>query len=194
MEIIDISRIAQEAPERPGTPDDVIEETMKMSEGKPFNAAVITTSCNKGTHVDAYSRFLDGSIVSIEQMPLEKFYGPCRVITVPETGEIGKPDLKERIKGAERVVLRSNGKSFLTLEAAQYIVRKDIQTVVTDALSAAPIDDPGSVYEELFANGVVVVANVDLEGVEDGDYILSALPVNWAGVPAAPCRAVLIKR
>ena len=47
------------------------------------------------------------------------------------------------------------------------------------------------VHHALFAGGAYILENLDLDGIADGSYELLAPPMRWAGVDAAPVRALL---
>ena len=192
MKIIDISHRVQEAPIYPGSSPVQIEQVYDMKKGDPFSVSMITTGSHMGTHADAYCHFLKDSYAGIDQMDLSRYYGPCRVLTVPENALITRENLEGRIDNCERLVIHGNGQSYLTKDAASYIVEKGILAVVTDAWSVAPLDNEAEIHAIIMGSGMAVVENVILGSVEDGDYILSAFPVKIAGCDGAPVRAVLI--
>jgi len=192
MKLIDISRGAQEAPIYPGSQPIRVERIYDVNKGDPFSVSMITTGSHMGTHADAYTHFLRDS-AGIEQMDLSRYYGPCRVLTVPEAALISRKTLEGRIDNCERLVIHGGGKSYLAKDAADYILEKGIMTVVTDAWSVAPLDNEVEIHTAMMTAGVAVVENVILDGVEDGDYTLSAFPIKYAGCDGAPVRAVLIK-
>lgn len=192
MKIIDISRVAQDAPIYPGASPIQVERGYDMHKGAPFNASMITAGSHMGTHADANCHFLKDSTIGIDQMELSLYYGPCRVITVPEKTPISRSVLEGKIDNCERLVIHSGGYSYLTIDAADYIVEKGIRTVVTDAWSVAPLDNEAKIHEAIMAPGLAVVENVVLDGVEDGEYTLCAFPIKVGGCDGAPVRAVLI--
>ena len=192
MKLFDISRITQEAPIYPGSSPIRVDQVFDMKKGDPFSASMITAGSHMGTHADAYCHFLKDSTVGIDQMELFRYFGSCRVITVPEKALITRGNIEGRIDGCERLVIHGGGNSYLTKDAADYIVEKGVLTVVTDALSVAPLDNEVEIHVTLFTAGVAVVENVTLDGVDDGDYTLSAFPIKYAGCDGAPVRAVLI--
>jgi arylformamidase len=132
------------------------------------------------------------SDVGIDQMELSRYYGPCRVVSVPKSMLITMEALKGKIDNCERLVIRGGGYSYLMKDAADYIVEKNILTVVTDAWSVAPLDNEAEIHSILFSAGIAVVENVVLDAAEDGDYTLCAFPVKIEGCDGAPVRAVLI--
>ena len=192
MKLIDISRTLQEAPIYPGASPAKIEPLCEISKGAPFNASLITAGSHMGTHADAGLHFLADNTTGIDKMELSRYYGPCRVVSVPENALIQKADLEGKIDGCERLVIHGGGLSYLTKEAAEYIVEKKILTVVTDGWSVAPLDNEAEIHSIIMAPGTAVVESVILDGVADGDYILCAFPVKIGGCDGAPVRAVLI--
>jgi arylformamidase len=125
-------------------------------------------------------------------MELFRYFGPCRVVTVPADALITKKDLEGKIDNCERLVIHGGGNSHLAKDAADYIVEKGIQTVVTDALSIAPIGNEAEIHVTILSPGIAVVESVILDHVEDGEYTLCAFPIKLKGCDGAPVRAVLI--
>jgi arylformamidase len=194
MKIIDITRNVQEAPLYPGTSAPEIERLYDVNKGDAYSVSRYVFTTHLGTHADAQSHFLPGAAMkNIEQMPLERYYGPARVVTVPQNALITQKDLRGRIDGAERVVLHSGGKSYLTKEAAEYLVEAGVKTIVTDAWSVAPLDNEKEIHQIALGAEIAIVENVILDGVADGDYALSAFPIKIKGSDGAPVRAVLIQ-
>jgi len=192
MKLIDITRSAQEAPIYPGASPMLVEQVCDMKKGIPYNVSMITTGSHIGTHADAFNHFLKDSDVGIDQMDLAHYYGPCRVVTVPEAKPITRETLEGRLDNCKRLVLHTSGQSYLTKDAAAYIVEKEILTVVTDAWSVAPLDNEIEIHTILLSSKVAIVENVILDGVQDGEYILSAFPIKITDCDGAPVRAVLI--
>ena len=191
MKIYDITRTIQDAPAYPGDAPVSFEKVKDIENGDACTLSNVSACTHAGTHADAFSHFLaDGE--TIDKMPLEHYCGKCRVLTVPADSLIKLSDIKGRLAGGERLVLRSGGTSFLCEQAAEYIAACGIKAVVTDAVSVGPEDNEKSIHELLFSGGVAVIENVVLDGVEDGDYLLFAFPVKYGGCDAAPVRAVLV--
>ena len=193
MRIIDISRPLQKAPKYPTAPDTVLTQINFTEKGDDSNFTLVSTNTHAGTHVDAKRHFVTGG-TAIGDMDLSIYYGPCRVITVPENCLLKKADLAGRIEGAERVCLHGGGYTYLTEEAAEYIVSCGIRCLVTDGWSPAPLDNEKAIHRALLLADVGIVENVTLEGVEDGEYTLIAFPCNYGECDGAPARAVLIAK
>lgn len=194
MRIIDITRTVQDAPVYPGSPELEVVKLRDVAEGDAYNSSLITAESHMGTHADAFNHFPAENDLSVDEMPLENYCGPCRVISVPADGLITLDDIRGKIDGAERIVLHGGGQAFLCEEAAEYIASCRVKLLVTDALSVAPHDNEASIHVTLFRAGVAVVENAVLDEVEDGEYLIFAFPVKYAGCDGAPVRAVLISK
>ncbi|MDR2517381.1 MAG: cyclase family protein [Spirochaetaceae bacterium] len=191
MAIIDITRVVQDTPLYPGTPPMEFTRLTDVNKGDTYSVTQYTITSHAGTHADAFAHFLAGG-TTIDHMPPEHYYGSAVVITVPADALITKKDLEGRIRGAERVVLHSGGKSYLSKEAADYLVSEKVITVVTDAWSVAPQDNETEIHLTLFRAKIAVVENVVLDHVADGAYVLAAFPVKIKDCDGSPVRAVLI--
>ena len=192
MKIIDITRTVQEAPLYPGSSPAIIERVADIQKGAHANVSMITSGSHIGTHADAFSHFVKESDIGVDQMELFYYYGKCRVITVPENSIITKEMLKDKFNNCERLVIHGNGHSYLSKEAAEYIIEKAVITIVTDALSIAPRDNEVEIHNLILGSKIAVVENVILDGVADGDYTLCAFPIKFGDCDGAPVRAVLI--
>jgi len=192
MKLIDITRTVQEAPLYPGSSPVRIERVSDINDGAHANVSKITTGSHIGTHADAFNHFLKESTIGMDKMDLTHYYGPCRVVTVPENTMITREHLEGKIDNCERLVIHGNKFSYLTIEAAQYIIDKEVITIVTDAMSIGPPNNEAEVHNLVLGSAIAVVENVILDEVEDGNYTLSAFPIKYGGCDGAPVRAVLI--
>lgn len=193
MKIFDITRTMQDAPIYPGSQPVKVEPCGSIENGDECNISLITADSHMGTHADAVSHFVPGSELTIDKMPLENYCGKCRVITVPSDTLVKLDDIKGKIGGMSRIVLRTGGSSYLCEEAAEYLAACKVKALVTDAVSVGPLDNEASIHCTLLNGGVAIVENAVLDGVEDGDYLLFAFPVKYGGCDGAPVRAVLVQ-
>ncbi len=194
MKLIDITRTFQQAPLYPGSKPPEFKRVSDMSKGDAYNATSILTTSHISTHADAFCHFLKDNTVSIDLMPLEHYYGECRVVSFAENSMIDVADLEGKIEGSKRLVMHTGGMSYLTKQAAEYIVACKIITVVTDAWSVAPLDNESLIHSIILGNNIAVVENVCLDEVADGNYLLSAFPIKYKDCDGAPVRAVLIEQ
>ena len=79
MKIIDISRELISASVYPGDPAPHREILRRMEQGDMCNLSAFYSGCHSATHLDAPLHFVEGG-ETIDQIPLERFYGPCTVV------------------------------------------------------------------------------------------------------------------
>jgi len=156
-----------------------------------------------GTHVDAPLHMIpDGD--SLEAMPLDLFFGPCRVLTFPV--QVITENLLARcnIQKGERIILRTDphGKyaendgfnpSVLSLGAAQYLQALCIKLIGIDSPTIENMEDSdGEIHRIFLRSGIAVLEGLRLKEAVNENYLLSAFPLPFRGENGAPCRAVLI--
>lgn len=189
-------------PEWPGDTPFSCGWTARVAEGSSVNLTTITSSPHVGTHADAPLHVMDGG-ASAESLPIDAFIGRALVIGVTGLPRDLGADWAERVPdGTARLLLRT-GTSVasgtfpadwpaLSAEAAELLVRRGLRLLGVDAPSVDRRESKTlAVHHALFRGGAQVLENLDLRGVAEGEYELSAVPVKWAGVDAAPVRAVL---
>ena len=194
MAIIDITRGLLGAPLYPGAKAPKMRTLLDMKEGAPYNLTYLSMESHSGTHGDAYNHFLKESGVGIDRMPLDHYYGLCRVVSF-SAPLITRAMLEGKVEGCERLVIHGGGESYLSTDGALYLSEIGVTTVVTDALSVAPLEEAleREVHQLLLGAEMAIIENVILDGVADGDYLLSAFPLKIEGCDGAPVRAVLIE-
>ncbi|HMF08654.1 MAG TPA: cyclase family protein [Thermoanaerobaculia bacterium] len=194
LRVIDISRpIGEETEPWEGDVPFSWRATARLVEGSLFESTCFTMSSHLGTHVDAPSHVLPAGR-AIGDVSLNAFLGPARVVDLPGRGEIGPDALPPRSVGVRRVLFRTRGRAFLAPLAAVRLAERGTILVGTDARSIDPDDaEDLPVHRTLLSRGVMVLENLNLEGVEPGDYGLVALPLAFRELDASPVRAILIK-
>ena len=188
MVIYDISRVMQEAPVYPGSPEMVFEPIASMANGDVYNQTRITVDSHAGTHADAFSHFFESG-KNIDEMPLDHYCGRCRLITFIDE-MISLNDLRGKLEGCERLVMC--GGAFLSEEAAEYIAMCHIKLVVTDAISVGPQSNERAIHQILMEHNCAIIENAVLVGMKDGDYLIIAPPIKYAGCDGGPVRAIMI--
>lgn len=162
----------------------------RMELGDGCNLSTVFASTHHATHVDAPRHFIENG-ATVDQMPLNVFYGACTVVEVPE-GMLTGTDAERIVEMTEkRLLLKGNGKVCLSQSAAFVLADSGIVLVGTDAQS---IDSQGKTdaHVELLSNNIPIIEGLELKGVESGDYILSAFPIKFNGLESAFVRAVLL--
>lgn len=191
MTFYDISRDTLSTPVYKGDPETEYDFVRSIDNGDMYNLSKVTICTHAGTHIDAPLHFdEDGN--DIGKMKMTPFYGKCTVITVK--GIITGEDMDRLVKRCrKRIIFHGSGETFLSESAAEVIAGAGVVLVGTDAQSIAPSFDEYKTHLNFARRNVAVLENLYLEGVKDGEYILSAFPVKLCGLEAAPCRAVLIE-
>ena len=207
--LIDITPpIRTSMPIYPGNPAVSVTTVRDVREGAHSTLSQVTMGTHTGTHVDAPGHFIAGAPL-LEEMPLEALVGPARVLAISAQREISVDELAVHdIACGERVLLRTRNSDtlwqlnefsphyvYLSTEAAEYLARVRPACVGVDYLSVGGHKANGTeVHHALLGAGIMVIEGLDLSAASPGDYELLCLPLNIAGVEAAPARAVLRRR
>lgn len=192
MIIHDISKDTITTPVYEGDPPTQTEFIRSFENGDSFNLSTISMTTHAGTHIDAPLHFCpDGN--PINKIRLNTFYGKCTVVSVD--GILTGEDMERLLPYCKRRILfRGKGKTFISHSAAIVLTSSRVVLVGTDAESIAPSFDEDRTHLELARAGIAVLENLDLRGIEDGEYDLCAFPIKLGGLEAAPCRAILFEQ
>ncbi|MGN0518251.1 MAG: cyclase family protein [Acutalibacteraceae bacterium] len=192
MKLYDISREILTSMVYPGDPEPRVDWVSSIKNGEPYNLSSISMCSHTATHVDAPYHFIEAG-ERLGDIPLSKFYGACTVLTI--RGMITGEDMERILPYCKsKVILHGDGKALLTQSAAFVIADSGVELIGTDALSIASPYEEERVHKELLSEGVVILEGLNLNGIEDGEYILSAFPIKTSELEAAPCRAVLFQQ
>jgi len=206
MKIYDITAtIGENLPAYSGHERSSITQILDMRKGDVCNLSTFAASMHTGTHADMPLHFIaDGA--SCEDAALENFYGTAKLFRLNVTSHVTAADLQPLDIGAGDIVLLDTGQSpnmrvpqmnkdylALTPDAAQYLAEKKIRTLGIDYLSIDPADTTDfAVHKIILGNGIAVLEGLVLDGVPEGTYTLSALPLKLQNGNGSPVRAVLI--
>ena len=191
MQIIDITKEMLSSPVYPGSDKAEIKKIKSVSEGDLYNLSHFSSDVHFSTHADAPLHFFSYGC-DIASMPLEHYIGDCFVIEVDE--ELLSEDylLPKIAPGAKRILLKTNGESYLSDECARALVNIGIITIGTDALSVASNDNEYNIHTILLSKKIAILESLDLTNAASGKYFLSAAPLKIKGSDGAFVRAVLI--
>ncbi len=192
MIIHDISKDTINTPVYDGDPQTKAKRVKSIDDGDEYNLSVISMTAHAGTHIDAPLHFCsDGN--SIDNIRLNTFYGKCTVISVD--GILTGEDMERLLPYCKRRILfHGEGNTFISHSAAIVLASSRVVLVGTDAESIAPPFDEETTHIELARAGIVVLENLNLSDIEDGEYDLCAFPVKLVGFEAAPCRAIIFEQ
>ena len=193
MKIIDISQEIMSCKVYPGDPAPKGERLVSMDRGDVYNMSAFSMCAHNGTHVDAPFHFINEG-KTIDQMPHESFVGLCYVAR--HNGEVTADDAVEIMEkavnngAAERILIA--GDAVVTAEAAEVFADHNIKLIGNESQSVGPENAPMKVHKILLSKEIVLLEGVVLDGVKEGKYFLSALPLDIKGFDGSPCRAYLI--
>ncbi len=205
MIVYDISQpITPQLAVYPGDAPVRIKQTLFMSRGAACNLSEMSMSLHAGTHADAPFHCNDAG-VGVDGIPLSVLIGPARLVTLRVADCISVDDLQALdLRGVTRLLVRTR-RGAVTLDqfdgclvgfapaAAAWLVQHGLRLIGTDAASVDPVGSADLPAHQAFGRGagVVILENLYLQDVPDGDYELIALPLRVAGADAAPARVVL---
>ncbi len=205
MKIIDITlSINENIPVYPGdakfkaTPICTIEKS-------GCNMQQLNLGTHTGTHIDAPLHFLaNGS--SIDEIPLEIFFGKSQVIEIDEPRITKTAIDKFFIDGINRVLFKTpnsyllEDKEFhkeyvyLTEDGADFLINKNVKLVGIDYISIERFGTADFiVHKKLFSANMCILEGINLKEVDPGIYTLVAFPLPFEGLDGSPVRAVLIE-
>ncbi|MDV2581314.1 arylformamidase [Alkalibacillus haloalkaliphilus] len=201
--IIDISRtLNQDTPTWPGDTPFSYELSWSKEETGSVNVGQLTTSCHTATHIDAPYHFNDSGL-TVEQLPLDLYVGDVLVIDVSTKGRISPDDLKlVDLSNVRRVILKTSAwkdPSYFPTEIpildpslGEFLRENGVELIGVDLPSVDPLEsktlDAHHAFEK---NSIHILEGLNLEGVEPGEYRLTALPLKIEGADGSPVRAIL---
>ncbi|HRP73939.1 MAG TPA: arylformamidase [Rhodocyclaceae bacterium] len=202
--IFDISpRIHPGLPVWPGDAAVRFERTWTIGPECPVNVSSVSFSTHTGAHVDAPFHF-DPSGQTIDEVALDTYVGPCRVIHVIGThGTIAPGQIADRLADCPpRVLFRSYKRAprdawdsafcAIAPETIDCLAQAGIVLVGIDTPSLDPENSKTmDAHLAVCRHRMVILEGLVLDGIAEGDYELIALPLKLAGLDASPVRAVL---
>ncbi len=169
-----------------------------------YNISQITIGSHQGTHLDAMYHFLDDG-KTIDQMPLEWFYGPTHLLRIPRQAneellvEDFLPYEHLLIPGARIIFETGWHRHFgqddfftdfpsLTQDAARFLASKDIRMLGMDI--PTPGKDWFELHHILLPKEIVIVESLaNLDKLPD-HFTFIGFPLNFKGRDGSPIRAV----
>ena len=183
----------------------------RCADGDPVTLSTLRATVHLGAHVDAPSHYsADGE--AIDQTPLPRLLGPCRVVRVHGTPDgLVEPELLASvltdpgIGGGQlpsRVLLATGSypdptrwtASFTAVapESIDWLAGEGVTTIGIDTPSIDPADsDSLPAHTAVARHGMTILEGLVLKDVPEGDYELIALPLRLVGFDGSPVRAVL---
>ncbi len=192
MKLYDISQEVFSCNVYPGDPAPEWKRLCSTDRGDLYNLTAFSMCAHNGTHIDAPYHFLKAG-KTVDRMDLDVFVGGCFVAR--HTGDVTAPDAEaiiEKAKGAERILI--GGEVTVTAEAAEIFANHQIRLIGNEGQTVGPENAPMQVHKIFLERGIALLEGIVLSGVPEGQYFLSAAPLNLAGADGAPCRAYLMEK
>jgi len=142
----------------------------------------------------------------MDALPFEATVGPAHVIEIEDKESI-KPEalVKQRLKPGERILFKTRNSLrswktnrfdedfiYISKEAAEFLVKKKVQTVGVDYLSVGGYSKDGiETHQAILGAGIWIIEGLNLAKVKPGRYDLVCLPIKLLGAEGAPARAIL---
>lgn len=190
MKIYDISQEVFSCAVYPGDPKPDKQTVYSTGAGDLYNLSFFAMCAHNGTHVDAPFHFLhDGK--TVDQIDLSHFVGDCFVAR--HEGAVTAADAENVLKkadGTERILIAGN--ATVTIEAAEVFAAGGIKLLGNEGQTVGPENAPMQVHLILLRREIALLEGVVLQGIPEGQYFLSAAPLNLGGADGAPCRDYLI--
>ncbi|MBA3725827.1 MAG: cyclase family protein [Armatimonadetes bacterium] len=194
--IIDISKPLEEnTAVFPGDVPFSRQTTMSLARGDSCNVSAFTASAHAGTHVDLPRHFSEVDTLP----PLDAFVGPAIVINASKWEDVEKLIIPSGLRVLFKTTNSRNahtvfdeGFSCVTAGVVRWLSDNGTVLVGVDGPSVDPADSKTlDNHHTLWQAGVAILENLDLSGVDPGEYELIALPLRIPSADATWVRAIL---
>lgn len=204
MRIIDVSPLVDDAiTVFPGDTPYVRTVNMDMHAGAHLTLSDIRTTVHVGAHADAPSHYsAEGEDIASRR--LDYYLGACNVFHVEgvQGRRIYPADLAGKNITAARVLLRTGtfpdprawNDDFASVspELVDWLHDRSVILVGIDTPSVDPSDSKElEAHQALARHDMANLEGLVLDGVDEGEYELIALPLRLGGADGSPVRAVL---
>lgn len=180
----------------------IIKVLQDFSKGNSYESR-ISMDMHTGTHIDAPLHMMENGS-TMNEFDIEKVVTECKVLDltsvkdrITEENFIGR-----EINEGDFILLKTRNSfeetfdfNFVFLEesGARYLKERGIKGVGIDSLGIERNQKGHETHKILLGNGITIIEGLRLKDINDGKYILCALPLKIEGVEAAPARAILIE-
>ena len=186
----------------PGDTPFQTETTWQIEPGCPVKVSKITMSTHTGAHCDAPSHY-DATGRAINEVALDSYIGPCRVIHCIDAGVVDVLHLASKLHNVPpRVLLRTYRNApqrtwdseFNSIAAATIVLLAEhgVRLIGIDTPSLDPQQSKTmDAHNAVRAHNMAILEGIVLDDIAEGDYELIALPLKLEGMDANPVRAIL---
>lgn len=169
----------------------------------PVQVSKVSFSTHAGAHADA-PRHYDPAACGVEGLELARYLGPCRVVDGRAAKGVVRPtDVPAALADPPpRILLRTfaafphdrwvSAFTAVSPELIDALADQGVVLIGSDAPSMDPEDSKTmDAHMAIGRRGLSILEGLVLDDVPFGDYELIALPLPFAGLDAAPVRAIL---
>lgn len=201
--IWDISQSLRPAlPVWPGDTPFAVRHRWTHGAGSPVNVASFELSTHSGAHADAPLHY-DPAGAAIDQVALEPYLGPARVVDARSEGDAISADFVEAhwSPGVFRMLFRTFDRfpsdhwprrfTVVSAGAIRALAARKVTLIGIDSPSLDPQTSKTMDAHLAIPPEMRILEGLVLDHVPPGDYELIALPLALAGLDASPVRAVL---
>ncbi len=187
----------------PDNPPVVVTQPQHLERGDDATVSCVSLGVHTGTHVDAPVHFIAGA-AGVDSVALERLIGPARVVDLGDVDAIRPSHLEPlEVRPRERLLFKTRNSTlwrspgfradytYVSLEAARWLVERGVWTVGVDYLSVAGMEHGVETHRALLGADVCIIEGLDLSRIEAGAYDLVCLPLRLEGLDGAPARVVL---
>ncbi len=186
----------------PGDVQFTYSQQMSIRDGDSTNLSSLSTSLHNGAHADAPSHFADDGL-TIEKVDLETYCGAATLLNIEGVCEL-QPEMFEGRGLSPRLLIRTGAwsdrakfpESIPTMheDVPAYLASRGVRLLGLDLPSVDHLESKDlPIHHALYRNSIAILESLYLEGLEEGDYELIALPLPLQGADASPVRAILRK-
>jgi arylformamidase len=186
----------------PGDSEFSAKTTWQIADGCPVRVSQITLSTHTGAHCDAPSHF-DPAGLHIDEVGLEPYLGPCRVIHCLGTTQVMPEHVAAHLHNTPpRILLRTyhtvpqqqwdKDFPFIHPSTIDLLAEYGVTLIGIDTPSLDPQESKGlDCHLTVKRHKMAILEGIILDQIAAGDYELIALPLKLAGLDASPVRAIL---
>ena len=178
-----------------------IKKVRIISQGS--NETRISLYSHSGTHVDAPYHMLEEGY-TVEKIPLSQMYGRCKVLDLTYVEDMIKVEdlVSCNIEQDDFVFFKTKNSFdekfnpkyvYLSPEAADFLVQKQISAVGIDSLSIERNDPNHTTHKVLLGNSKLIVEGLRLKDVPEGEYMAIIAPLPIVNGDGSPARVLLIR-
>jgi arylformamidase len=174
----------------------------RLREGASVNLGTLEMSPHTGTHIDAPYHY-DDQGKTVEQLPLETYFGRAAVVDVAGRRLITRQDIASDWLTAPRLLLKTGGWEddtefpvqipVIAADVPEWLREHGVLLLGVDVPSVDHIDSKDLPnHHALGRAGIAILEGLDLRTVLEGFYDLIALPLRLEGGDGCPVRAILL--